>query len=49
MSLPPLLAGAALAVNVNLPIMMASGITLAAWIVFIIAFRRGKHEVFHEV
>ncbi len=48
-AVPPLISGLLVALHVNLPILIASLCTLAAWAVFVLAYRFRGRETFHEV
>jgi DHA1 family tetracycline resistance protein-like MFS transporter len=47
-ALPPIIAGFIVAIDVNLPIVTASLVILAAWAVFAFAFSTKAREKFHE-
>ncbi len=50
-AIPPIVAGFVVTVHRSLPILLASGITLLAWITFMVFFKQRSRtqEVFHEV
>ena len=47
-AIPPIIAGFIVSVNIQLPILVASGCTLLAAIIFILFFRGSKTQQFHE-
>lgn len=48
-ALPPVIGGFTVSLHLSLPIIMAAAASGAAWLLFVILFRRGNGTVFHEV
>lgn len=48
-SITPIVAGFIVSMSMSLPLIVASSITLIAWLVFIIFFGRKKEQKFHEI
>lgn len=46
--IPPLLAGLALTISLNLPTLIGAGLVVVGWVIFIFFFRGDRKEVFHE-
>ncbi len=49
MALPPILGGVLAGVHFTLPIFAACALTLAAWLIFAVFFKKQPVEIFHEV
>ncbi|HLG25158.1 MAG TPA: MFS transporter [Candidatus Nanoarchaeia archaeon] len=49
MAIPPIIAGFIISFNLNLPLIAAGALTLLAWLVFILFFRKKEKKLFHEV
>jgi len=48
-TIPPIIAGLISSISFSLPIIVASIITIIAWLIFMIFYGRKKEEAFHEV
>jgi len=47
-AIPPIVSGYVASVSLNLPILLASGLTFLAFLVFVIFFKPKDHEILHE-
>ena len=48
-ALPPILAGFAATISVNLPILIAGAMSILAWLTFVLFFEERKRTLFHEI
>ncbi|MFA6077475.1 MAG: MFS transporter [Candidatus Paceibacterota bacterium] len=48
-ALPPILAGFAATISINLPILIAGAMSILAWLTFVLFFEERKKALFHEV
>jgi DHA1 family tetracycline resistance protein-like MFS transporter len=48
-ALPPILAGFAATISVNLPILIAGAMSVLAWLTFVLFFEEEKKTLFHEI
>jgi DHA1 family tetracycline resistance protein-like MFS transporter len=48
-AIPPLMAGFIASVSISSPILLSGAVTLLAGLIFLLAYRDGRKEIFHEV
>jgi DHA1 family tetracycline resistance protein-like MFS transporter len=48
-ALPPILAGFAAIISINLPILIAGSMSILAWLTFVLFFEEKKKNLFHEI
>lgn len=48
-AIPPILAGFAASISINLPILIAGAMSIIAWLTFVLFFEEKKRDIFHEI